>query len=34
MAGPTHLTEGPRRRLEFIYFADPWGNQLELVERR
>jgi len=32
MAGPTRLTEGPCAGLRFIYFLDPWGNQLELVE--
>jgi glyoxylase I family protein len=34
MAGPTALTEGPLAGLRFIYFLDPWGNQLELVEYR
>ena len=34
MAGPTALQDGPCAGLRFIYFLDPWGNQLELVEYR
>lgn len=32
LAGPTLLPEGPAAGLRFIYFLDPWGNHLELVE--
>jgi catechol 2,3-dioxygenase-like lactoylglutathione lyase family enzyme len=34
MAGPTAIGEGPLAGLRFVYFLDPWGNQLELVEYR
>jgi len=32
MAGPIVLDSGPCQGLRVIYFLDPWGNQLELVE--
>jgi catechol 2,3-dioxygenase-like lactoylglutathione lyase family enzyme len=32
MAGPIVISEGPCAGLRVIYFLDPWGNQLELVE--
>lgn len=32
MAGPIEVSEGPCAGLRVIYFLDPWGNQLELVE--
>lgn len=34
MAGPIVLNEGPCAGLRLIYFLDPWGNQLEIVEYR
>ena len=30
-AGPMALADGPLGGLSFVYFLDPWGNQLELV---
>lgn len=32
MNGPVSFDEGPCAGLRIIYFLDPWGNQLELVE--
>jgi glyoxylase I family protein len=32
MAGPVVVSDGPCAGLRVIYFLDPWGNQLELVE--
>ncbi|HWK61037.1 MAG TPA: VOC family protein [Eoetvoesiella sp.] len=32
MSGPMAFDEGPCAGLRVIYFLDPWGNQLELVE--
>ena len=32
MAGPVVISEGVCAGLRVIYFLDPWGNQLELVE--
>lgn len=32
MAGPVEVTEGNWAGMKIIYFLDPWGNQLELVE--
>ncbi|HJY88236.1 MAG TPA: VOC family protein [Candidatus Acidoferrales bacterium] len=32
MEGPIVLSEGPCAGQRLIYFLDPWGNQLELVE--
>jgi glyoxylase I family protein len=29
--GPMTLDDGPLGGLSFVYFLDPWGNQLELV---
>lgn len=34
LAGPTLLPDGPAAGLRFIYFADPWGNYLELIEHK
>jgi glyoxylase I family protein len=32
MDGPIVVSEGPCAGMRVIYFLDPWGNQLELVE--
>ena len=32
MDGPINITEGPSAGVRALYFLDPWGNQLELVE--
>jgi glyoxylase I family protein len=32
MAGPIVISEGPCAGMRVIYFLDPWGNQLELLE--
>jgi catechol 2,3-dioxygenase-like lactoylglutathione lyase family enzyme len=32
MEGPVTIESGPTAGLKWIYFLDPWGNQLELFE--
>src|SRR5215475_3351546 len=32
MHGPVEVPEGPCAGMRVIYFQDPWGNQMELVE--
>ena len=32
MEGPVTMETGPTAGLKWIYFLDPWGNQLELFE--
>ena len=32
MEGPSAITGGPAAGVQWIYFQDPWGNQLELFE--
>jgi catechol 2,3-dioxygenase-like lactoylglutathione lyase family enzyme len=32
MEGPIVVTDGPCAGMRVIYFLDPWGNQMELVE--
>jgi len=32
MDGPIEIKEGPSAGVRALYFLDPWGNQLELVE--
>lgn len=32
MEGPLTMEAGPTAGLKWIYFLDPWGNQLELFE--
>lgn len=32
MEGPVKMDTGPTEGLRWIYFLDPWGNQLELFE--
>lgn len=34
MEGPVTMETGPTAGLKWIYFLDPWGNQLELFEYR
>jgi glyoxylase I family protein len=32
MAGPAVMENGPTAGVKWIYFSDPWGNQMELFE--
>lgn len=32
MTGPLDVVDGPCAGMRIIYFQDPWGNQMELVE--
>lgn len=32
LAGPVVMETGPSAGVNWIYFSDPWGNQLELFE--
>jgi glyoxylase I family protein len=32
MEGPVSMESGPSTGLRWIYFLDPWGNQMELIE--
>ena len=32
LEGPIVVTDGPCAGMRVIYFLDPWGNQMELVE--
>ncbi|HEX4605626.1 MAG TPA: VOC family protein [Candidatus Angelobacter sp.] len=33
MDGPVALESGPSAGVKWVYFLDPWGNQMELIAR-